>query len=56
MLTDWAEYRKLDYRRIHAAMERPAFLFDGRNLLDPEDLHQIGFNVYAIGRPDRTNL
>lgn len=56
LLTDWAEYRKLDYRRIHAAMERPAFLFDGRNLLDPEDLHQIGFNVYAIGRPDRTNL
>ena len=56
VLTDWAEYRKLDYRRIHAAMERPAFLFDGRNLLDPEELHQIGFNVYAIGRPDRTNL
>lgn len=56
LLTDWAEYRTLDYRRIYAAMEQPAFFFDGRNLLDPEELHQIGFNVYAIGRPDRTNL
>jgi UDPglucose 6-dehydrogenase len=37
-------------------MERPAFLFDGRNLLDPEELHRIGFNVYPIGRPDRTSL
>ncbi len=35
LLTDWAEYRVLDYRRVYAAMERPAFLFDGRNLLDP---------------------
>jgi UDPglucose 6-dehydrogenase len=56
LLTDWAEYRALDYRRIQAGMERPAFLFDGRNLLDPEELHQLGFNVYPIGRPDRTSL
>ena len=56
VLTDWAEYRTLDYRRIYDAMERPAFLFDGRNLLDCEELHAIGFNVYAIGRPDRTDL
>ena len=56
LLTDWAEYRTLDYRRIYAAMEQPAFLFDGRNLLDPEELHRIGFNVYTIGRPDRTSL
>jgi UDPglucose 6-dehydrogenase len=56
LLTDWSEYRALDYRRLQAGMERPAFLFDGRNLLDPEELHQIGFNVYSIGRPDRTSL
>ena len=56
VLTDWAEYRALDYRRIYATMERPAFLFDGRNLLDPEELHRIGFNVYPIGRADRTSL
>jgi UDPglucose 6-dehydrogenase len=56
LLTDWADYRGLDYRRIYAGMERPAFFFDGRNLLDPEALHGIGFNVYPIGRPDRTSL
>ncbi len=56
VLTDWSEYQNLDYGRIHAGMERPAFLFDGRNLLDPDELHRIGFNVYSIGRPDRTSL
>ncbi|HKW94446.1 MAG TPA: nucleotide sugar dehydrogenase [Methylomirabilota bacterium] len=56
VLTDWDEYRQLDYHRIHASMERPAFLFDGRNLLDPEKLHRIGFNVYPVGRPVRTSL
>ncbi len=56
LLTDWSEYRTLDYARILEDMERPAFLFDGRNLLDPGELHRIGFNVYPIGRPDQTRL
>jgi UDPglucose 6-dehydrogenase len=56
LLTDWKEYQLLDYARIHADMEKPAFLFDGRNLLDPDELFRIGFNVYSIGRPDRSRL
>jgi UDPglucose 6-dehydrogenase len=56
VLTDWRQYRDLDYERIYAAMQRPAFVFDGRNLLDAERLHAIGFNVYSIGRPDLTRL
>jgi UDPglucose 6-dehydrogenase len=56
LLTDWGEYVDLDYERIYASMERPAFLFDGRNHLDAEKLYRIGFNVYAIGRPDRSRL
>jgi len=56
LLTDWQEYRNLDYERLYAGMERPAFLFDGRNHLDPEKLYQIGFNVYSIGRPQRSRL
>jgi UDPglucose 6-dehydrogenase len=56
ILTDWAEYADLDYERIYADMHRPAFLFDGRNLLDPEKLYRIGFNVYSIGRPDRSRF
>ena len=56
LLTDWRQYRDLDYERIHAGMQKPAFVFDGRNLLDAERLHAIGFNVYSIGRPDLTRL
>jgi UDPglucose 6-dehydrogenase len=56
LLTDWDEYARLDYERIYAGMERPAFLFDGRNQLDPDKLYGIGFNVYSIGRPERSRL
>lgn len=50
VLTEWAQYKDLDYDRIYASMERPAFLFDGRNILDHHKLHDIGFNVYPIGK------
>jgi len=56
LLTDWREYRDLDYERIYAGMQKPAFVFDGRNLLDAERLHAIGFNVYSIGRPDLSRV
>jgi UDPglucose 6-dehydrogenase len=50
VLTEWDLYRDLDYERIYKAMVRPAFLFDGRNILDHEKLYEIGFNVFAIGK------
>ena len=50
VLTDWKQFRDLDFKRIFAAMEKPAFIFDGRNCLDHAALHEIGFNVYAIGK------
>jgi len=50
VLTDWQQYRTLDYQRIYDAMQRPAFIFDGRNMLDHEALYNIGFDVYSIGR------
>ena len=40
----------LDYRRIFESMEKPAFVFDGRNILDHQALHAIGFNVFPIGK------
>ncbi len=51
LLTDWGEYLHLDWERIYASMERPAFLFDGRNHLDAEKLYRIGFNVYSSAVP-----
>jgi UDPglucose 6-dehydrogenase len=50
LLTEWKEYRTLDYQRIFDGMVQPAFLFDGRNHLDHAKLHAIGFNVYSIGK------
>ncbi|XP_074566969.1 UDP-glucose 6-dehydrogenase 5-like [Curcuma longa] len=51
ILTDWDEFRELDYRKIYEAMCKPAFIFDGRNVVDPEKLRAIGFIVYSIGKP-----
>ncbi len=50
VLTDWRQYRSLDYARIFADMTQPAALFDGRNCLDHTALHALGFDVYAVGK------
>ncbi|MBN1306854.1 MAG: UDP-glucose 6-dehydrogenase [Chitinispirillaceae bacterium] len=49
VMTEWELYKTLDYQRIFDGMEKPAFLFDGRNILDHEKLHEIGFNVFPVG-------
>ena len=50
VMTEWKEYQALDYERILAGMQQPAFLFDGRNILDHRKLFKLGFNVFAIGK------
>lgn len=50
LMTDWDEYRKLDYQRIYDGMVKPAFIFDGRNQLDHQKLFKIGFNVFPLGK------
>ena len=56
VLNDWADYKALDYERIHDSMSKPAFVFDGRNCLDHGQLFRIGFNVFAIGRKPLSHL
>ena len=51
IMTEWKLYRSLDWDRIYASMEKPAFVFDGRNILDHRNLFGIGFNVFPIGSP-----
>ena len=51
VITEWDLYKELDYEKIYNSMERPAFIFDGRNILDHKKLYEIGFNVYPIGKP-----
>jgi UDPglucose 6-dehydrogenase len=50
VMTEWKQYKDLDYERILASMSQPAFLFDGRNILDHRRLFKLGFNVFAIGK------
>lgn len=55
ILTEWPSFATLDYEAIFASMAKPAFLFDGRNILNHARLYEIGFNVYAIGQPPRVH-
>lgn len=50
VLTEWDVYKDLDYKRIFKSMVQPAFIFDGRNILDHRSLYEIGFNVHSIGK------
>jgi UDPglucose 6-dehydrogenase len=50
ILTEWDEFKTLDYK-IYDSMQKPAFLFDGRNVVDLEKMREIGFIVYSIGKP-----
>ena len=51
ILTEWDEFKTLDYAKMYASMAKPAFIFDGRNVVDHQALMKIGFEVYAIGKP-----
>lgn len=50
ILTEWDEFKALDFQKIYDQMQLPAFLFDGRNLLDLEALREIGFEASGIGK------
>lgn len=50
VLTEWDEFTRLDFAEIRRQMPSPAFLFDGRNLLDHQSLRQLGFELHAIGK------
>jgi len=50
ILTEWDAFQALDFKKIYDQMQLPAFLFDGRNLLDLDALRAIGFEATGIGR------
>ena len=49
VLTEWDEFKDLDWSKIYDQMLKPAFLFDGRRLLERKTKEDIGFDFYAIG-------
>lgn len=56
VMTEWGVYAGLDYEKIFASMTKPAFIFDGRNILHHEKIHEIGFNVFPLGKPPLTHF
>jgi len=48
--TEWDEFIDLDYKKIYNGMMKPAFIFDGRKILNHDDLIDIGFHVQTIGK------
>ena len=48
--TEWDEFKTLDYEKLYKIMEKPAFIFDGRKILDHQRLINIGFYVETIGK------
>jgi UDPglucose 6-dehydrogenase len=56
VMTEWEIYANLDFEKIYRSMVKPAFIFDGRNILDHEGLFEIGFNVFPIGKPALTHF
>ena len=54
--TEWDEFVTLDYDRVYKEMEKPAYIFDGRLILDHEKLLKIGFQVEVIGKKVQNSL
>jgi len=50
ILTEWDEFKTYDWQKIFNNMKKPAFVFDGRNILDHDQLRKIGFEVWGIGK------
>lgn len=49
ILTEWDEFKTIDYKKVYDSMLKPSFLFDGRNITNKEDLKEIGFESFHIG-------
>jgi UDPglucose 6-dehydrogenase len=56
ILTEWSDYKYLDYSKLYVSMQKPAFIFDGRNIVNRQKLYDLGFNVYSIGTSPLTHF
>jgi UDPglucose 6-dehydrogenase len=54
LITEWNEFKQLDFERIHSLMRQP-IIIDGRNLWDAEHLRSLGFSYFGIGRASINN-
>lgn len=50
IMTEWDEFKDYDWNKIYGQMKKPAFIFDGRNILDKDEMTKIGFEYSSIGK------
>jgi UDPglucose 6-dehydrogenase len=50
ILTEWDEFKTYDWQKIYDQMSKPAFIFDGRNILNSNEMEKIGFKYQGIGQ------
>lgn len=50
IMTEWDEFKTYDWQKIYDNMKKPAFIFDGRNILDKDEMTKIGFEYSSIGK------
>lgn len=50
LLTEWNEFRELNFKNIFFHMQKPAYFFDGRNHIDPAIVKEVGFHLFRIGK------
>tara|TARA_B100001093_G_scaffold494507_1_gene537999 strand:- start:1442 stop:2827 length:1386 start_codon:yes stop_codon:yes gene_type:complete len=50
IITEWDEFIDYNWKRIYTKIKKPAYIFDGRNILEVEKIRKIGFNYIGIGR------
>ena len=50
ILTEWDEFKNIDWEKKFNKMKKPAFLFDGRNILDKNKIEDIGFKLFQLGK------
>ena len=53
VITEWDTFKTQDFNEIYSQMEKPAFVFDGRKILDYNQLQSIGFTAYEIGKANK---
>jgi UDPglucose 6-dehydrogenase len=50
IMTEWDEFITYDWKKIYNKMKKPAFIFDGRNILNKSEMEKIGFKYSSIGQ------
>ena len=49
-MTEWDEFKNYNWQMVYNKIRKPAFIFDGRNILGIENIKKIGFNYIGLGR------